>query len=99
MPTNMTDFKKEEVDAIYYKVTKLIESSAFMNDAGQEIRWFEIADEIDKKFRNRLEKNMAFIILGYKMGVERAKQEQLKIGGSLIARAKELMKQLGGDDE
>ena len=99
----MNNFKKEEIDEIFKDVTAIVESTAMQNEIGErKVKWWDLAEEINQKYpektkEDRLKKYMAFMVLGYKQGLEAANLRMAKNLGIALGQAKSILKDLFGE--
>ena len=99
----MNNFKKEEIDEIFKDITAIVESSAMQNEIGErKIKWTDLAEEINRKYpektkEDRLKKYMAFMVLGYKQGLEAASLRIAKNLGVAFSQAKSVLRDLFGE--
>lgn len=98
MSKKMADWSQEDINEVYRKVNLIVESAAFVNEGEEGTnKWMNLADMIvnAKEIRGD-EKNIALVILGYKMGIEAAKRQQTQMGSNIMKEAERLLEKFSG---
>jgi len=84
-------FTFQKTDKIFKKVSKIVDKLTISNIGIK--RWDEVAEEIaNLNSLSENEKYLAFIILGYKMGLEAASKRALSIMEDYKSTLKDLLK-------